>query len=44
MEHTNAEVVLIQETIAEATEAQLRELNELQLAFVGGGIGEVIAL
>jgi hypothetical protein len=41
MEHTRIEVALIQETVDEATDAQTRELNELQLAFVGGGIGDV---
>jgi hypothetical protein len=26
----------------EATDAQLRELNALQLAFVGGGVGDLV--
>ena len=43
MEHTKVEISSIQEVIVEVTAAQIRELNELQLAFVGGGIGEVIA-
>jgi hypothetical protein len=41
MELTKNEVAAIEKTAAEATDAQLRELNELQLAFVGGGVGEV---
>ena len=43
MEHTKVEISSIQEVIVEVTDAQIRELNDLQLAFVGGGIGEVIA-
>ena len=40
MEHTNTEVAKLQKAVDDATEAQLRELNDLQLAFIGGGIGE----
>jgi hypothetical protein len=40
MELTKIESALIEVAIAEAAEAQLRELNTLQLASVGGGIGE----
>ncbi len=40
MEHAKIEVEVIEKTAAAATDAQLRELNELQLAFVGGGNGE----
>ena len=40
MEHTKIEVAVIEKAVNEATDAQLRELNELQLAFVGGGSGE----
>ena len=40
MEHTNVEVAKLQKAVDDATEAQLRELNDLQLAFIGGGIGE----
>ena len=42
MEHTKNEVAIIEKTVLEAAEKQLRELNDLQLAFVGGGIGDVI--
>jgi hypothetical protein len=42
MEHTKMEVAIIEKTLTEASEAQLHELNELQLAFVGGGSGEVV--
>ena len=37
MEYNKFEVAEIQETVSEATDAQLRELSDLQLAFVGGG-------
>ena len=43
MEHTKMEFALIQEAVVEATDAQLRELNDLQLLLVGGGIGDPIA-
>ena len=42
MEHTKIEVAVIEKAVIEATDAQLRELNELQLAFVGGGVGEIV--
>ena len=42
MEQTNKEVAIIEKTAVKAAEKQLRELNDLQLAFVGGGIGDVI--
>ena len=41
MENTKTEVAKIEGTIAKAADAQLRELNSLQLALVGGGNGEV---
>src|SRR5258706_8009356 len=40
MEHSKAEVDVIECVTAEAAEARLRELSELQLALVGGGQGE----
>ena len=43
MELNNTEVSVIRNTIKEANEDQLRELNDLQLALVGGGIADVIA-
>jgi hypothetical protein len=42
MEHTKIEVALIKEIAGKATDAQIRELNELQLAFVGGGIADPV--
>ena len=41
MEHTNIEAAVLENAIAEATEVQLRELGDLQLALVGGGTAEV---
>jgi hypothetical protein len=40
MEQTKIESVQLEVAVNEAANAQLRELNELQLAFVGGGMGE----
>ena len=42
MEFTKQEVTVIAETINEISENQMRDLSDLQLALVGGGIGEVI--
>jgi hypothetical protein len=41
MEHNNDEVMNIEKALADAAEKQLSELNDLQLASVGGGIGIV---
>jgi len=43
MELNNIEVNVIRDTIKEANEDQLRDLNDLQLVLVGGGIADVIA-
>ena len=40
MEHNYNEVMIIEKTVAEATQKQLVELTELHLAVVGGGMGE----
>ncbi len=42
MEVVKIEVAAIQEIIIQAYEIEVRQLNDLQLALVGGGIGEVI--
>ena len=42
MNHYKTEVAVIQEAVSEATDAQLRELSDLQLAIVGGGICDTI--
>jgi hypothetical protein len=42
MEFTKEEVTVIAETVKEITEMEIRDLGDLQLALVGGGIGEVI--
>jgi hypothetical protein len=42
MEHTKIEIEAVETTIAEATDCRLRELSDLQLAFIGGGMGEVV--
>jgi hypothetical protein len=41
MEYTTTEVALIQEAADKANDAPIHELNELQLAFVGGGIADI---
>jgi hypothetical protein len=41
MENTQIEVKAVEEVVREA-EAQMKELVDLQLAFVGGGIGNTI--
>ena len=42
MEHNNNEVAVIEKAVLESSENQLRELNDLHLALVGGGAGETI--
>ena len=43
MEHTKIEVAAVEETVAIASDVEIRDLNDLQLALVGGGIGEIVA-
>jgi hypothetical protein len=42
MELSKVEVAIIEEKLNAVKEDQIRELNELQLAFVGGGIAELV--
>ena len=42
MELTKIEAAAIEQTLTEVAENQVHDLNELQLALVGGGIGDVI--
>jgi hypothetical protein len=42
MELTKVETLAVEKTLDDVREAQMRELNDLQLALIGGGIGEVI--
>jgi hypothetical protein len=44
MEYAKIEDAQLQTTVNEAADVQLRELNSLQLAFIGGGTGEVAAV
>jgi hypothetical protein len=41
MDHTKVELAHVESAVSEAVEGSLHELNELQLAFVGGGAGDV---
>lgn len=42
MDMLKDEMVAVAEVTVVANEAQMSELNELQLALVGGGVGDVI--
>ncbi len=44
VEFAKSELNVIEEAIQEAARNDIRELNDLQLALVGGGIGDVIFL
>ena len=40
MELNKMEVAVVEEVVSKVAGGDLRELNDLQLAFVGGGIGD----
>ena len=42
MELNNNEAVVIAKTVDDAKQIQICELHDLQLALVGGGVGEVV--
>ena len=42
MEFAKTELAAVEETMQEAVQAEVRELNDLQLALVGGGIGDIV--
>jgi hypothetical protein len=42
MEVSSKEVAAIEDAVVEIVEAKARELNDLQLCLIGGGIGEVV--
>lgn len=42
MDRINKEVAVVEFEVVEFFEQQLRELNDLHLALVGGGVGETI--
>jgi len=44
MEFAKLESAQVETVVNEAGDTQLRELNNLQLAFIGGGQGEVVAV
>jgi hypothetical protein len=41
MELIKSEIAVVEEAVADAAEASVCELSDLQLALVGGGVGEV---
>ena len=43
MEHTTIEVASIQDTANQASDKNIHELQDLQLALIGGGIGDPVA-
>jgi hypothetical protein len=42
MEFTKVEVTLIEQAVKENAEKEIRDLAELQLVLVGGGIGDIV--
>lgn len=42
MEHTKIEVALVKQIEDQAAKQEFCELNELQLALVGGGAGDIL--
>jgi len=42
MDFTKNEIAVVEQTVVDAADAQIRELADLQLALVGGGGGEVV--
>ncbi len=44
MEFAKTEMNVIEETVQQAASNDIRELSDLQLALVGGGIGDVLVL
>jgi hypothetical protein len=42
MEFVKTEISVIEQCVNENPEKEIRDLNDLQLSLVGGGIGEVI--
>jgi hypothetical protein len=42
MEVSKVEIAVVEKAVSESTDRQLRDLSDLQLALVGGGIGEVV--
>jgi hypothetical protein len=42
MEFNNTEVAILENTVSAAVDKEVRDLSELQLALVGGGIGDVV--
>ena len=42
MEFTKTEVIAVEQVTEQANDESLRELRDLQLALVGGGIGDVV--
>ena len=44
MEYAKTEMTVVEDAVKEAARNNIRELSDLQLARVGGGIGDVVVL
>jgi hypothetical protein len=42
MDRASKEIAAVEKTVAEVAEAQINELNDLQLVLVGGGSADVV--
>ena len=42
MEFTKMEATVVEQVLSEVAESDVRQLSELQLALIGGGIGDVV--
>jgi hypothetical protein len=42
MEFTKNEALAVEEAVAEASDSEIRQLDDLQLALAAGGVGEVV--
>ena len=42
MEHNKVEIAVVEEAASKVLDAQIRELDELQLALIGGGAGDAV--
>ena len=44
MEYSKVEAAIVEQAVAEVVDAQVRELDELQLLLIGGGGGDAVFL
>ncbi len=41
MENNQVEIAVLNDVVLKVSDIEIRELNDLQLALIGGGVGEV---